>query len=162
MALPCGATLRVLLTEAAGEEASSSRKRLPTLLMAPDPPNTLETHAALAAALAARGVRTLTFQLLGFGFSTPPAGYACTPDALAAVADELLRWLQQCDGGAPCRVVLALSCVAGLAARPLALQHQPPLASGASHRRYAQHSVLYRGIWFAHRAAPRTPLAACA
>ena len=124
MALPCGATLRVLLTEAAGEEASSSRKRWPTLLMAPDPPNTLETHAALTAALAARGVRTLTFELPGFGFSTPPAGFACTPDALAAVADELLRWLQQRDGGAPCCVVLALSCVAGLASRPLAARRR--------------------------------------
>jgi pimeloyl-ACP methyl ester carboxylesterase len=127
VALPCGATLRVLLTEAAGEEASSSRKRLPTLLMAPDPPNTLETHAALTAALAARGVRTLTFELPGFDFSTPPAGFACTPDALAAVADELLRWLERLDG-APCRVVLALSCVAGLAARPLAARRRDVVA----------------------------------
>ena len=123
VALPCGATLRVLLTEA----SLSSTRPLPTLLMAPDPPNTLETHAALAAALAARGVRTLTFELPGFGFSTPPAGFACTPDALAAVADELLRWLERLDG-APCRVVLALSCVAGLAARPLAARRRDVVA----------------------------------
>ena len=128
VALPCGATLRVLLTEAAASGAGASALRMPTLLMAPDPPNTLETHAALVATLAARGVRTLTFELPGFGFSTPPARYACTPDALAAVADELLRWLQQRDGGAPCRVVLALSCVAGLAARPLALRRRDVVA----------------------------------
>ena len=127
VALPCGATLRVLLTEAAAGDDAEVHV-LPTLVMAPDPPNTLETHAALVAALAARSVRTLTFELPGFGFSTPPAAYACTPDALAAVTDELLRWLQQRDGGAPSRVVLALSCVAGLAARPLAARRRDVVA----------------------------------
>ena len=111
--LPCGARLRLQQSEPAGVSASDA-----LFVMAPDPPNTLEVHADLQRALASRGIRLLTFELPGFGFSRPPPGFAFSEAALAGVVEDLLRWLQAQSRAAS--FVLCLSCVAGLAARRVA------------------------------------------
>ena len=75
-----------------------------------------ETHVQLDAELSIKGFTVVSFELPGFGFSTPPPGFNFTLAANEAVVAELLDELSP---RLPRPVTLALSCVAGLAARRL-------------------------------------------
>jgi pimeloyl-ACP methyl ester carboxylesterase len=106
----------------------------PTLVFAADPPNVIEHHVEVAAALAAHH-RVVCFELPGFGFSTAPASFDFSIAANARVLDGLLDAL----GLAP--YALALPCVSALsaatvaAARPDIVSHvigvQAPGLAGA-------------------------------
>ena len=64
----------------------------PVIVMTPDGPNVIEHHAGLVALLA-REARVVCFEMPGFGFSAPRAGYGHTleqgSDAVLAVMDAL-------------------------------------------------------------------------
>ena len=79
----------------------------PTVVVATDPPNSLEHHAEQLARLS-RHRRVLCLELPGFGGSTPPSGFDFSPASTAALLIALLER----EGPA----VLSFSCVAGLAA----------------------------------------------
>ncbi|MFW6027312.1 MAG: alpha/beta fold hydrolase [bacterium] len=92
-----------------------------TVVLAADPPNVIEHHLELIELLA-QDLRVICLELPGFGFSFPKKEYRFTIDDIASVLDQLLTRLDMKP------YVLALSCVAGLAALKLA-HDRPDLAA---------------------------------
>lgn len=80
-----------------------------TIIIAPDPPNTIEHYAALMPRLA-RHFRVIVFEPPGFGFSVPRAHFGFTLDELAELVIELIERMEAR------RVVLSFACVAAFAA----------------------------------------------
>lgn len=80
-----------------------------TIVLAPDPPNTIDHYATLMPLLA-RHFRVIAFEPPGFGFSTPRGHFGFTLDELAELVIELIERLEAR------RVVLSFACVAAFAA----------------------------------------------
>lgn len=80
-----------------------------TIVLAPDPPNTIEHYAELLPMLAAH-YQVICFEPPGFGFSTPRASFGYSVPELAELVIELLEALDAR------RVTLSFACVAAFVA----------------------------------------------
>ena len=93
-----------------------------TVVMMPDPPNTIE-HMAELIGLLEKQCQVIVFEGPGFGFSTPGFSYDFSIEHNAALITEFLERL------ALRNVILAFTCVAGLSALKVAHQ-RPDIVSG--------------------------------
>jgi pimeloyl-ACP methyl ester carboxylesterase len=88
----------------------------PDFVMLPDPPNTIEHHAALIERLR-HSHRVICFEFPGFGRSYPKPSMPFTLDGLATVFREVFHALKATDA------VLAISCLAAYAGINFAVGH---------------------------------------
>jgi pimeloyl-ACP methyl ester carboxylesterase len=86
----------------------------PTVVMVPDPPNTIEHHAALVERLR-RTHRVVCFEIPGFGLSFPKRSMAATVRGQVAVFEQVFAALEVTGA------VLAVSCLGAYVAAQFAL-----------------------------------------
>lgn len=94
----------------------------PSVVLMPDPPNTLEHMQGLIEILKTR-YDVIGFEAIGFGFSTPSVNYDYSPAHMAQSITRLLEFLSVR------RAIAAFTCVAGLSAIYLA-KLRPDLVGG--------------------------------
>jgi pimeloyl-ACP methyl ester carboxylesterase len=96
--------------------------RGPTLVMLPDPPNTIEHHQQLIAELE-HGFRVVCFEFPGFGFSYPKPGMQYTLAGLTQVFHELFTVLDITNAS------MAISCLGAYVGINYAIQYPAEIRS---------------------------------